>query len=503
MKKINVFIASLLSLLLIACGSQDQTSDKPSIVTTFYPVYEFTRQIVGDEADVQLLIDAGTEVHDFEPSAKDVAVIEEADTLVYANENMEIWIPEVQKNLKKAKSSVKTISATEGMLLLPGSEEGHDHAEGEDHNHAYDPHVWVSPYRAIKMVESLRDSLIKQYPDKKDVYTKNAATYLKKLKALDKTYTDSLSQAKQKSFVTQHTAFAYLALDYGLTQVSVNGLTPENEPSASRLAELADYIKTYDIKYIYFEETASSRVAETLAAETKVKTAVLNPLESLTQKAMDDGKDYISAMEDNLKALQLTTEQAGPDVQPESGQEDKKTVYNGYFEDADIKDRSIEDYQGDWQSVYPYLLDGTLDQVWDYKAKAPGASMTADEYKTYYDTGYKTDVDQIKIKGDTMDFIVDGKSHKYTYKYVGYKVLTYEKGNRGVRYLFEATDSDAGPYKYVQFSDHAIAPVDTGHFHIYFGGESQEKLLEELENWPTYYPTGLSGFDIAQEMLAH
>ena len=86
---------------------------------------------------------------------------------------------------------------------------------------------------------------------------------------------------------------------------------------------------------------------------------------------------------------------------------------------------------------------------------------------------------------------------------MGYKILTYKKGNRGVRFLFEAMDEDAGNYKYVQFSDHNIAPVKTGHFHIFYGGESQEKLFEEMENWPTYYPSNMDGMEIAQEMLAH
>ncbi len=129
--------------------------------------------------------------------------------------------------------------------------------------------------------------------------------------------------------------------------------------------------------------------------------------------------------------------------------------------------------------------------------------MTAEEYKKYYDTGYKTDVDHINIDGDTMEFVVNGEKHKYTYKYVGYKILTYKKGNRGVRFLFEATDANAGAYKYVQFSDHNIAPVDTEHLHIFYGGEGQEKLLEEMDNWATYYDTDLTGLEIAQEMLAH
>jgi zinc transport system substrate-binding protein len=102
-----------------------------------------------------------------------------------------------------------------------------------------------------------------------------------------------------------------------------------------------------------------------------------------------------------------------------------------------------------------------------------------------------------------MDFVVNGEHHRYTYQYKGYKIVTYKKGNRGVRYLFEATDANAGKYKYVQFSDHAIAPVKTSHFHIFFGGESQESLLDEMDNWPTYYPNSLSKLEIAQEMMAH
>ncbi|CYV20543.1 metal ABC transporter solute-binding protein, Zn/Mn family [Streptococcus suis] len=503
MKKVGLLFLSVSALLLGACGNSTASEDgKLNIVTTFYPVYEFTKQVAGDEANVDLLVKAGTEVHGYEPSAKDIARIQEADAFVYENENMETWVHDVEKSLDTTK--VNVISATEGMLLLPGGEEdheGHDHSE-EGHSHAYDPHVWLSPERAITLVENIRDSLVAKYPEKKDAFETNAAAYIEKLDALDAKYSETLSAAKQKYFVTQHTAFAYLALDYGLKQVSITGVAADEDPTPSRLAELTEYINKYGIKYIYFEENASKSVAETLAKETGVQLDVLNPLESLTDEDMKNGKDYISVMEDNLTALEKTASQEGSEILPEEGAETAQTVYNGYFEDSAVKDRTLSDYAGEWQSVYPYLLDGTLDQVWDYKAKIKGG-MTAEEYKAYYDTGYKTDVDQINITDNTMEFVVGDKKEKFTYKYVGYKILTYKKGNRGVRFLFEATDANAGNYKYVQFSDHNIAPVKTGHFHIYFGGESQEKLLEELENWPTYYPVGLTGLEIGQEMLAH
>lgn len=507
MKKLAKFGLGLSILALAACanGAGAKKDGEIDIVTTFYPVYEFTKQVVGDDANVELLIPAGTEVHDFEPSAKNVAMIQEADAFVYENENMETWVPHLLESLDTKK--VDVIKATEGMLLLPGGHDEHEHEgeehdhEEEGHHHAFDPHVWMSPARSVKLVETIRDGLSEKFPEKKEDFGKNAAAYIEKLQALDKEYSDTLSVAKQKYFVTQHTAFAYLALDYGLKHVSITGVSADEDPTPARLAQLTEYIKKYGIKYIYFEENASKSLAETLAKEAGVSLDVLNPLESLTDKAMKDGADYISVMKDNLKALEKTTSQPGKEILPEEG-EAAKTVYQGYFEDAAVKDRSLSDYAGDWQSVYPYLLDGTLDQVWDYKAKLTG-SMTAEEYKTYYDTGYKTDVDTIKIDDKSMEFVVKGKSHKYNYKYVGYKILTYKKGNRGVRFLFESTDADAGNYKYVQFSDHKIAPGSTDHFHIFYGGESQDKLFEEMENWPTYYPSDLNGMEIAQEMLAH
>ena len=312
-----------------------------------------------------------------------------------------------------------------------------------------------------------------------------------------------MSNAKQTSFVTQHAAFGYLALDYGLTQIPITGVSAESEPSAKRLASLTKYVKKYDIKYIYFEENASSKVASTLADEAGVKTAVLNPIESLTSKQIKAGEDYFSVMEENLKALQLTTDVAGKTIKAET--DTTKTVQNGYFKDKDVTDRSLSDWSGKWQSVYPYLLDGTLDQVWEYKAKASKGEKTAEEYKEYYTTGYKTDVEQINISGkkNTITFIKNGEKYKFTYKYVGYKILTYEKGNRGVRYLFETDDENAGEFKYVQFSDHNITTTDAEHFHIFWGGESQDALLEEMDNWPTYYPTSLTGQEIAQEIVAH
>lgn len=176
---------------------------------------------------------------------------------------------------------------------------------------------------------------------------------------------------------------------------------------------------------------------------------------------------------------------------------------DGEFEDSEVKDRALSDWAGDWQSVYPYLLDGTLDEVFHHKAEEE-QDKTEQEYKEYYKTGFKTDVERIKIEGNRIRFYTNGKEASSDYAYKGYEILTYESGKKGVRYQFEATDADTAAPKYIQFSDHEIAPTDDlEHFHIYSGNDGFDTLLKEMDNWPTYFGSKLTGKEIAEEMIGH
>ncbi len=176
-------------------------------------------------------------------------------------------------------------------------------------------------------------------------------------------------------------------------------------------------------------------------------------------------------------------------------------IYAGYFEDSQIGDRTLSDWEGDWQSVYPYLQDGTLDEVFAHKAEQ-SAEKTAKEYKQYYETGYQTGVDRIVIEGSSVTFYEDGQERSGEYVYDGYEILTYEAGNRGVRYIFELEEGGETLPGFIQFSDHSISPTDAGHYHLYWG-DDREALLDEVTNWPTYYPSHLDGESIVREMLAH
>lgn len=178
----------------------------------------------------------------------------------------------------------------------------------------------------------------------------------------------------------------------------------------------------------------------------------------------------------------------------------EKTVEKGYFDDAQVQARPLSDWAGDWQSVYPLLADGTLDPVMAKKAES--GTKTAAEYRASYEAGYKTDTDRIRIEGDRVTFHRAGKAVSGQYADDGFSILTYEKGNRGVRFSFRKVGGDADAPAFIQFSDHQIAPKKVGHYHLYWGND-RAAVLAERTNWPTYYPAALEAVAVRDEMLAH
>ncbi|MEH7118951.1 metal ABC transporter substrate-binding protein [Neobacillus vireti] len=280
-------------------------SKKLQIVTTFYPMYYFAKKVAGNSANVELLIPNGVEPHDWEPTAKDMAKIQDADVFVYNSQSFELWTDKVLKSIND--SNLTVVEASKGIKLMDAveSEEEDEHGHSE-HSTAKDPHVWLSPVLAQQEVNTIAKAIELADPKNKDQYQKNAAELNSQLADLDRLYKETVAKAKKKDFVTQHAAFGYLAKQYGLTQIPIAGLSPDVEPTLGKLAELTDLTKKKKVRIIYFEEMTSSKVAETLAKEIGAKTEVLNPLEGLTKEEQKQGLDYLDVMKKNLESLKLS-----------------------------------------------------------------------------------------------------------------------------------------------------------------------------------------------------
>ncbi|WP_186446578.1 metal ABC transporter substrate-binding protein [Neobacillus bataviensis] len=286
----------------VASTKSEKTSEgskKLQIVTTFYPMYYFAQKVAGSSANVELLIPNGVEPHDWEPTANDMAKIQDSDLFIYNSRYFETWTEKVFKSINDP--NLKVVEASNGIELMDAldSEEKDNH----EHTSSKDPHVWLSPVLAQKEVDNIAKALEQADPKNKDKFQKNAAALNSELADLDSLYKETIDKAKKKEFVTQHAAFGYLAKQYGLTQIPIAGLSPDVEPTLGKLAELTDLTKKKNVKIIYFEELTSSKVADTLAKEIGAKTEVLNPLEGLTKKEQEKGLDYIDVMKNNLESL--------------------------------------------------------------------------------------------------------------------------------------------------------------------------------------------------------
>lgn len=306
-------ISPLLIILLLVSGCSNAASTnsektstgskKLQIVTTFYPMYYFAKKVAGSSAHVELLIPNGVEPHDWEPTAKDMAKIQDSDLFIYNSRYFETWTEKVLKSIND--SNLNVVEASNGIKLMNALDSEEDDVHHSEHASTKDPHVWLSPVLAQQEVDNIAKALEKKDPKNKVQYQKNAASLNSQLSDLDREYIVTVDKAKKKEFVTQHAAFGYLAKQYGLTQIPIAGLSPDVEPTLGKLAQLTDLTKKKNVKIIYFEQLTSSKVAETLAKEIGAKTEVLSPLEGLTKEEQKQGLDYVGVMRKNLESLKL------------------------------------------------------------------------------------------------------------------------------------------------------------------------------------------------------
>ena len=301
-------LVALITLALSVVAGSPARADTPLVVASFYPLYEFSRQVAGDRAEVISLIPSGVEPHDWEPSPQDVVRVQKAKLFVYNGAGLEPW---VDKLLRDAKAKgVVVVRASERVALITGegqatstARRAKSGAKPKGDMHAVNPHVWLDPVRAQAQVEAIRAGFAKIDPPNAAAYAANAQAYRARLAALDAAFASGLKQCARRDIVTTHAAFSYVARRYGLTQIPISGLEPESEPSPADLAALVKQVKERKVQYVFFETLVSPKLAETLAREVGAKTLVLNPIEGLTKEEQAAGKNYVSLMEENLRNL--------------------------------------------------------------------------------------------------------------------------------------------------------------------------------------------------------
>ncbi|ADL69779.1 periplasmic solute binding protein [Thermoanaerobacterium thermosaccharolyticum DSM 571] len=287
-KLLSIFLAISILFSLTSCNTKiSKRPDKMIVYASFYPLYDLTKKIAGDKAVVQNIIPPGVEPHDWEPTTRQVADIERASAVIYLGLGMDSWINKIETSV----SGPKFINVSTGINAIKVG-------------NAVNPHVWLSPKETQILAKNIKDALVNADNKNAKYYQSNYENLVKTLKQLDNEYTTKLKNTKTKTFVVYHSAFDYIARDYGLNQVSIVGMSEEAEASPAKIAEVIKLIKDENIKYIFTEPLTSPKPIQSIANETGTKVLPLNTIEGITKDEMKKGYDYIKLMQQNLDNLQ-------------------------------------------------------------------------------------------------------------------------------------------------------------------------------------------------------
>lgn len=299
------------TLALFGCNKQEQeapsiagkTDNKLIIYTTVYPLQDFTQKIGGEHVQVESVYPPGVDAHTYEPTAKTMQHIADGDAFIYVGQGMEGFVERIVKTLENER--VKFVEATAGIDLLLANhthEDGHAHEDEHDHGDV-DPHVWLDPIYSIQMAETIKQTLTELKPEAKNDFEQNFASLKQQLEQLDSQFQQLIKGAKRKEILVAHAAYGYWEKRYGLKQISVTGLSPTNEPSQKQLASIIQTAKEHDIRYIFFEQNVTSKIAEVVKNEIGADVLILHNLEARTNDDIANNKDYFAIMNENITAL--------------------------------------------------------------------------------------------------------------------------------------------------------------------------------------------------------
>ena len=331
-KKILIFLTLLFSIIIVSCNDANKNTkennkeidnSKLKVVTTIFPIYDFTRNIAADNVNLQMIIKPGIEIHSFNTTPADVIDIQNADVFIYIGGESEAWaekiVSSMDTNNKKIVRLIDYVKALDEEIV-EGMEHDIDHNHEEEANHeehenhieeshthegVYDEHIWTSPKNAQLMVTAICNALSEIDANNADIYKTNADKYNQELTALDEEIRNAVNSSKRKNIVFgDRFPFRYLAEEYGLEyRAPFTGCSSQVDASPKTIAYLMNYIKDNKIPYLYYIELSNEKIANTLIEQTGAEKLKLHSGQNVSKEEFDSGVTYLSIMRDNLESL--------------------------------------------------------------------------------------------------------------------------------------------------------------------------------------------------------
>lgn len=289
-----LIIALALAVIRVFVLSPKQTptsSDTVGVAASFYPLAYLAQEIGGSLVQVTNVTPAGVEPHDFEPSPRDINNIYKTKLFIFNGGSIDTWAGKIRPTLEtQGIAAIDMIFETRDLLPNPDT---------------IDPHLWLDPNIMSREADAVASALIRIDPAHAQEYNRNKNRLQKNLAILDEEYRAGLANCQLREIITSHDAFGYLANRYDFKVLSILGLSPEEEPSPKKIAEISQLAKSRGIKYIFFESLVSPKLAQTIADEIGAHTLVLNPIEGLLEQDTKNNEDYITLMQKNLANLKI------------------------------------------------------------------------------------------------------------------------------------------------------------------------------------------------------
>lgn len=309
MKKLGISLIILIILVIGAVALYNSNNEvkkddeKIDVIATVYPVYDFAKEIIGDRANVSMLLSPGVEIHDYEPTPQDIIKINDCDLFLYLGEELEPWAETVisgidnKENLKDVSNKIELIETEE--------HEEHEGREKHDEHEKYDTHIWLDPTKAMKIVTNISNYLCNLDPKNKEYYRERTNEYIKKLTELDSEFEKVIAKGKRKEIAFGGPfSYAYFIKRYDLSYVTAYDSCGEgSEPSVYKILEVIEKMKNDNLPVVFYKELSSGNIVKTISSETGAEALEFNSLHSITEEQLKNGESYLDIMNRNLKNL--------------------------------------------------------------------------------------------------------------------------------------------------------------------------------------------------------